>query len=324
MPAAWIRWTWLTVLLFPLSLVFRAIVAVRRVLYRRGWRKSERLSVPVIIVGNITVGGTGKTPLTLWLVEQLRSAGYTPGIVSRGHGGTNTAPSAVTARDDPAVCGDEPLLLAYRARCPVWIGRRRAHAARALLDANPDCNVIVGDDGLQHYGLARDIEIAVVDGTRGFGNGLMLPAGPLREPVSRLDDVSAVAVRGGGMPGFAFTLHGQALVNLTDPARTAQAAELSGQRVHAVAGIGNPQQFFDTLNMLGITHTPHTFADHHAYRAADLAFKDCDAIVMTEKDAVKCTRFAEAHHWVLPVEARVEGPLLDQVTRQLRLWTANS
>src|SRR5262245_37729121 len=184
-------------LLFPLSVVFRATAAARRAAYAAGIAPVERLPVPVVVVGNITAGGTGKTPVVLWLAQFLRGQGYVPGIVSRGYGGTRTAPGRVAPETDPLVAGDEPVLLARRSGCEVWTGADRAAAARALLAAQPSCNVILSDDGLQHYGLARDVEICVMDGARGMGNGWMLPAGPLREPPSRLARVDAIVVNGG-------------------------------------------------------------------------------------------------------------------------------
>ncbi len=320
-PVAWTRCTWLTLLLWPLSWLFRAVVALRRGLYAVGVLHSERLPVPVIIVGNISVGGTGKTPLVLWLVNRLRERGYQPGIISRGYGGGNQHPRAVQPDSDTAQCGDEPVLLARRSQCPVWISRNRVAAARALLAAHPDCNVIISDDGLQHYRLARNAEIAVIDGTRGLGNGLLLPAGPLREPASRLNEVDAVVVRGAEAPvkppRYAMTLDPSGLRNLTDN-RPAEASHFKTLRVHAVAGIGNPQQFFDTLRRMGIAHTPHAFADHHAFTAADLEFSNGDAVVMTEKDAVKCEAFASDKHWALQVDARVDVALLHLLLERIK------
>ncbi len=327
-PAYWTRIKFVTWLLLPLSWLFRAGVALRRRFYQRGWLRIERLPVPVIVIGNISVGGTGKTPLVLWLVARLREAGYRPGVISRGYGGTrrsNKSPRVVLADSDAAMCGDEPVLLARYSGCPVWIGKNRPATARALLAANADCNVIVSDDGLQHYRLARDVEIAVVDGARGHGNGLMLPAGPLREPVFQLEMVDAVVIRGRVAPpasttppSFLMTLEPAKLRNLHEANRTLAFKRLKGKRVHAVAGIGNPQQFFDTLTQMGIAHTPHAFADHHAFKAKDICFKDCDAVVMTEKDAVKCERFATDDHWALQAEARVHHSLAQLVLKRIK------
>ena len=272
---------------------------------------SYRLPVPVIVVGNITAGGTGKTPLVLWVCDFLREQGYAPGIVSRGYGGRGET-MAVRADSAPEIAGDEPVLLAQRSRCPVWIGRNRVAAARALIAANPECNVIVSDDGLQHYGLRRDVEIAVLDGSRGTGNGLPLPAGPLRESTARLAEVDAVVVTGDtSLPGasattFAMRLDGNLFCNLLNPAFHQEAGAFLDKRVHAVAGIGNPARFFDHLQRLGLSFAAHAFPDHHAYSQADLEFSDADAIIMTEKDAIKCTQFARENYWVLPVDARVD------------------
>ena len=328
-PEAWTRVTGLTYLLAPLSWLFRVLVVIRRDLYQLGLLRTERLPVPVIVIGNVSVGGTGKTPLVLWLITRLREAGYRPGVITRGYGGSSQQPRAVQGDSDTALCGDEPVLLARRSGCPVWIGKNRPAAARALLAANPNCNLIISDDGLQHYRLARDAEIAVVDAGRGHGNGWMLPAGPLREPRSRLKTVDAVVVRGAedhpapdapsAPPRFAMTLEPARLCNLRDASRYLAPGSLQNtQRVHAVAGIGNPQQFFDTLTQLGITHMPHAFADHHAFVASDLAFSDCDAVVMTEKDAVKCERFALDMHWSLQVDARVDDALVQVVLERIK------
>jgi len=310
--------TWL---LLPLSLVFRFTVFARRMLYRARLRPVARIDVPVVIVGNITVGGSGKTPLVLWMVEHLAAAGWRPGIVSRGYGGSvassRDAPVEVTTGSDAREVGDEPLLLAHRARCPVWVGADRAQACRALRSAHPECDVLVLDDGLQHYGLARDVEIAVVD-SRGFGNGFLFPAGPLREPVSRLGEVDAIVRNGGDADGFAMRLEGREFVNLADPARAVDAAALGSKRVHAVAGIGEPARFFAHLESLGLEVMQHAFPDHHAYRASELEFGDRLPVVMTEKDAVKCTAFAGAHLWMLPVRAELDprfAPVLEEKLR---------
>ena len=310
----WYSLSWLSILLLPVAAVFGCIVALRRALYRAGVLPSYRVPVPVIVVGNITAGGTGKTPLVLWLCDFLREHGYAPGIVSRGYGGRGQT-MAVRRDSAPEIAGDEPVLLAQRDRSPVWVGRDRVAAARALIAANPGCNVIVSDDGLQHYRLQRDIEIAVIDGSRGTGNGLPLPAGPLRESTGRLDSVDAVVVTGNACSAvanaatFAMALECQGFRNLLNPAFHQEAGAFLGQRLHAVAGIGNPARFFDHLQRLGLSFAAHAFPDHHAYSRADLEFSDADAIIMTEKDAIKCLRFARENHWVLPVDARVDRAL---------------
>ena len=319
----WQRMTFVSALLYPLSVLFRTVVALRRAAYSKALLPSVRLPVPVIVVGNITVGGTGKTPLVLWLAGFLAENGRQPGIVSRGYGAPDTEPREVTPGSDPARSGDEPVLLAQRSGCPVWIGRDRPATAAALLRAHPRCDVIVSDDGLQHYALARDAEIAVIDRSRGLGNGLMLPAGPLREPASRLRSVDAVVVNGGD-PGkrlpraVGMALEGREFRNLLNPGHVVGPGHFQRLRVHAVAGIGNPSRFFDHLRALGLTFEAHPFPDHHAYAASDLAFEGCDAIVMTEKDAVKCASFATERQWALRVDA-VPGPELGElVLRTLR------
>lgn len=319
----WYRLSPLHLLLIPLSLIFRALAAVRRALYRGGLLASVRLPVPVVIVGNISVGGTGKTPLTLWLAQQLIEEGWHPGIVSRGYTKaaerTRKTLQEVTSDDTADEVGDEPLLMAQRALCPVWIGRDRPAAAQALLDAHPECDIILSDDGLQHYRLQRDAEIVVVDGARRFGNGLLLPAGPLREPVSRLHEVDAVVVNGGEAQGseFAMRLEGTSFYNLLNPEMLVLAGAFAGQRLHAIAGIGHPQRFFAHLEHLGLPAQRHAFPDHHRYTASDIAFADADAILMTEKDAVKCAPFATERCWVLRVDAQVSPALTRLILKKV-------
>lgn len=320
--AAWFspRLTPLSVLLAPASLVFLGATIVRRALYRYGALPTERLPVPVVIVGNITVGGSGKTPLTIALASELARRGWHPGIVSRGYRATSRSPRAVGVADDPDEVGDEPLLLA-RTGVPVWIGVDRPATARALLAAHADCDVVIADDGLQHYALGRDIEIAVVDAGRGLGNGLPLPAGPLREAPSRLGQVDAVVRLGGSAQSkreFAMTLAGDRFVRVNDEAITADATLFHSGPVHAIAGIGDPARFFAQLAALGIEARCHPFPDHHRYAAADLAFPGAAAILMTDKDAVKCKAFADDRCWALPVSATVDPALFALVERGLR------
>lgn len=320
-PRHWSRLGPTALALLPLAALFALVAAARRRLFRIGVLASHRLPVPVIVVGNITAGGTGKTPFTLWLVARLRAHGFTPGIVTRGYGGTGAEQSGVPPDGDPALCGDEPVLLARRSGCPVWRGRDRVATGRALLAAHPACDVIVCDDGLQHYRLQRDIEIVLIDGARGVGNGLPLPAGPLREPVSRLKSVDAVVINGTGMSppidGFAMRLAGARLVNLRDDARDERLSTWRGRKVRAVAGIGHPPRFFESLRAAGLDVVEQAFPDHHAYAASDLAFADDAPVVMTEKDAVKCTAFAQPHWWMLPVEAEVDAAVWQVVQRTL-------
>ena len=313
----WYRLSPLHLLLFPISLIFRALAALRRFLYRSRILASVRLPVRVVVVGNISVGGTGKTPLTLWLAQQLIDNGWHPGIVSRGYTRNNRqkkTPHEVSIDDIADEVGDEPLLMEQRALCPVWIGRNRPAAALALLQAHPECDIILSDDGLQHYRLQRDAEVVVIDGARRFGNGLLLPAGPLREPVSRLRKVDAVVINGGQTHDreFAMRLDGSLFYNLLNPGIVVSATGFTGQRLHALAGIGHPQRFFRHLQQLGLECKTHAFPDHHHYIASDIAFDDMDAILMTEKDAVKCAAFATEKCWVLRVDAQV-NPALTQL-----------
>ena len=320
----------LAIALLPFAALFGGIVALRRRAYSGGWRRPERLTVPVIAIGNFTVGGAGKTPLTIWLVEQLRAAGFRPGVVSCGYRGSARAPMAVTAASDPRECGDEPVLIARRTGVPGWINRDRARAAHALLAAHPDVNVIVCDDALQHLRLARDIEIAVVD-RRGYGNRWLMPAGPLREPPRPTDALvlngaeagaeAGAAAPQGATKAFAMTLEVDRLYAVDVPERTVDPRTLSGRCLHAVAGIGSPARFFDSLASLGLAFTPHAFPDHHAFVPSDLAFADADTILMTEKDAVKCALFeptsVRARLVALQVSARVDAALMALITQLL-------
>ncbi|HEY6095221.1 MAG TPA: tetraacyldisaccharide 4'-kinase [Gallionellaceae bacterium] len=316
----WYKTSPLHLLLWPLSVLFHLLSSARRLLFRLGIFHSVRLPVPVIIVGNITVGGSGKTPLTLWLAQQLIAQGLHPGIVSRGFGGSGSQPQAVTPASTPDEAGDEPVLMAQRGLCPVWVGRNRPAAAQALLQAHPQCDVIISDDGLQHYRLQRDVEIVVVDGARRFGNGWLLPAGPLREPASRLLGVDAVVVNGGsaGHNEYPMQLVGEKFYSLMQPTRSATADQFAGQQPHALAGIGYPERFFAHLRQMGLAPRAHAFPDHYRYRAEDLAFGDAAPILMTEKDAVKCRAFASEQCWALRVDAQLDFSLIQHILKKIR------
>ncbi len=319
----WYRTSPVHLILLPISWLFGTLSALRRLLYRSHILESFKLPVPVVIVGNITVGGTGKTPLTLTIAEQLVRHGYRPAIISRGYGG-NRIQQAVTEHSTAQEVGDEPLLMARRKICPVWVGKDRDATAKQVLIAHPQCNVLLCDDGLQHYRLQRDMEIAIVDGVRRFGNGHLLPAGPLREPVSRLNKVDAVVINGGqNIPGlknqYAMQLSGVIFHNLRKPEKTASAEQFRELRLHAAAGIGHPERFFSHLTALGLDFTPHAFPDHHSYRAGDLNFDECDALLLTEKDAVKCAKFADDRFWVLRVDAQVDPALLNHLLRKIAI-----
>lgn len=295
-----------------LSVVFRKITQMRRFLYQRGILASVKMPVPVIIVGNLTVGGTGKSPLVVYLAEFLTHAGYKPGIISRGYGGkAQHCPQRVFEGSDPAQVGDEAVMLASKVGCPVAVGAVRAKAAGLLLSTT-DCNVIISDDGLQHYALQRDVEIVVIDGKRRFGNGYCLPAGPLREPLARLQSVDFRVVNGSPLEPTEFKMQvkAAAVVNL----QTGERKPLSfftATPVHAVVGIGNPQRFFNVLNAADIPHVRDIFPDHHAYQPSDLQFADDLPLLMTEKDAVKCRHFAAQHYWYVPVGVEI-APLFTQ------------
>lgn len=302
------------VLLLPLAGVFIVLAALRRFAYRIGLLNSVRLSVPVIVVGNITAGGSGKTPLVIELVKQLRGAGYRPGVVSRGYGGTATSwPQRVMTDSDPRAVGDEPVLIAQDAQCPVAVAPRRAAAAHLLL-AGGECDVIVCDDGLQHYALARDFEIAVVDASRGIGNGWRLPAGPLRESVRRLSTVDAVVHRGDALSAdVQFVVHADGAVNLREPVSVVSLAEFRGKRVHAVAGIAFPARFFAQLRAAGLDIVEHVFPDHHTYVPGDFAFADQQPVLMTRKDAVKCAAFAESRFWSVGTRVELDARLVQRI-----------
>jgi tetraacyldisaccharide 4'-kinase len=311
-PGHWQRVTGLTLALLPVAALFALVSGLRRWLFRIGVLPRNRMPVPVIVVGNITAGGTGKTPFVLWLVQQLKEQGLHPGVVTRGYRAADAGPAAVPPDDDPARAGDEPVLLARRSGVPVWRGVDRGRAARALLAAHRECDVIVSDDGLQHYRLARDVEIALIDGARGFGNGLPLPAGPLRESVGRLARCDFVVVKAPRTAAIGWRgetidmqLVGTRFANLLDPAEHRDAQAMIGREVHAVAGIGEPRPFFDALRAMGLDVVEHPFPDHHPFVAADLAFGADALVVMTEKDAVKCRAFASRTWWTLPVDAQL-------------------
>jgi len=299
--------------------------------------RSVRLPVPVVVVGNIFIGGTGKTPLTIWLVDALRGAGFTPGVISRGHGseadrnagGAGDRPREVHVASSPRKAGDEPLLIARRAGCPVFVGRDRAAAGRALLAAHPQVDVLVADDGLQHYALQRDVEILLFDG-RGAGNGWLLPAGPLREPVARRRDFTvvnapaispALAAAVGGQP-FRMLLAGGFAERLAQPSERVALPALAGKRIVAAAGIGNPGRFFAMLRAAGLDVAELALPDHHDFLDDPFARLDADLILITEKDAVKCGQIENLKNdprlWVVPVTAQLDAALAEQIVEKCR------
>lgn len=287
----------------PLSAVYGAVSRIRRTAYSLHLARSTRLPCPVVVVGNLTVGGTGKTPLVCWLAGQLVELGFRPGVVTRGYGGSYRAARLVQGSDHSDQVGDEAILLVRRSRVPVAIGRNRPAAAQLLINAG--CDVIVSDDGLQHYALQRDCEIVVIDGDRRFGNGRLLPAGPLRETPARLQHADAIVVNGGDAASdgaLRMRLLATSAVAMkygtSKPLR-----EFCGQPVHAIAAIGNPQRFFAMLRAIGIDIVEHPLPDHAKLGIDDISFADDLAVLMTEKDAVKCRDIAGPHHWYIPVSA---------------------
>lgn len=317
--------------LLPLSALFGSSVAWRR----RHFLGAERLPVPVVVVGNLTVGGSGKTPLVIALVEALRRDGYTPGVISRGYGGRDTRPKdaavSVSSGDVDAAerFGDESVLIQRRTGAPVFVGPRRADVGRALLAAHADVDVLLSDDGLQHYALARDFEIAVFD-IRGAGNAKMLPAGPLREPLDRLSDLQAVVLNGAtttlpelpegvalSHPPYRMELFPGDAYQVNDPSVTRPLASFRGRRLTAAAGIGNPQRFFALLKSNDLSFHRMPLDDHHRYEENPFLRRNSEAVLMTEKDAVKCARFDEARMWAVPVSAHVDPALVDAILARI-------
>ncbi len=305
-----------------LARLFALVVALRRLGYRHLWPPAA-LAVPVVVVGNLTVGGSGKTPVVLALAEHLTQAGMRPGIVLRGYGGRRRTPvRRVRPDDDPGEVGDEALLLARRSGAPVVVAAARRAGAEALIAAG--CSVVLSDDGLQHYGLPRTLELAVIDGARGLGNGHCLPAGPLREPPARLAEVDVVIVNGEGelppmapAPVYSLRLVAAAAVNLRSGERRPLAA-FADRQVHAVAGIGHPERFFAMLRSHGLRPLVHALPDHYAYEPVSLDFAPPLPVLMTEKDAVKCAEFASADCWYVPVVAQLPPALFAQLDARLR------
>lgn len=318
-------------LLLPLSGLYWLLIGARRVLYRLGVFRRHRAEVPVIVVGNITAGGTGKTPVTIWLAQQLRERGFVPGVVSRGYGGSRSGTSMrVDAASDPEVVGDEPVLIAGRARCPVVVDADRARAAKMLVAEG--VNVIIADDGLQHYRLERTYEICVIDGARGLGNRLLLPAGPLRETIDRLCEIDQVLINGSleGEGGHLTAVEQNAIefrlaaseVSRLNGSLTRPIERFAGTTVHGVAAIGNPRRFFDMLRAHGMQVIEHAFRDHARLRRGDLDYGDEFDVLMTEKDAVKLDTGQPDKLWTVPVELVIDpvvaGPWIEQVESRLR------
>lgn len=307
----------ITFCLLPFSWFFRMGVALRRWLYDVGLIKIQCFSMPIVVVGNITVGGTGKTPFVIWLVKFLQMHGFNPGIVTRGVGGKkHVNPYLVQAQDKPETVGDEAILLLQNTQCPVCIGIDRVAVVKKLLEYS-HCDVIIADDGLQHYHLGRDIEIAMIDSERGFGNGFMLPAGPLREPVKRLNKIDFIISNGDENNEFSLLLMPDELISLKDSQQRIKLTDFPHPKVHAVAGIGNPSRFFNVLRKNGLEVIEHVFPDHHLYQPHELNFPDAYPILMTEKDAVKCKHFSNEHSWYLSITAKINSELEKQILKKI-------
>jgi tetraacyldisaccharide 4'-kinase len=317
--------------LAPLAWLYGLVVAARRAAYACGLIRTQRAAKPVIVVGNLTVGGTGKTPLVAWLAEQLSLSGLRVGIVSRGYGRSKREPEGVHAESSWRDVGDEPMLLQSSTGCDVVVAQDRFAGAQQLIALGVD--VVIADDGLQHLRLARDCEIVVIDGARGFGNGRLLPAGPLREPAARVRNASIVVVNGTPEHAslvlaegesevrFLMSLFGGEAHRVDGLAAPEPLEHFRGRRVHAVAGIGNPQRFFRDLRARGIDIVEHPFPDHHPFTAAELTFGDDLPVLMTQKDAVRCRELEDARLWYVPVVARFSDSqareLLERVAKAL-------
>ncbi len=290
--------------LLPLSWLYRFIIFVRKQIYKAGLMRVNKFNIPIIVIGNIVAGGTGKSPLTIWLVDYLKQKGRLPGVISRGYGGKlNNSVQQVRVDSNPELVGDEPIMIARKANCPVAIGKNRSKAVEGLLE-HENVDVIICDDGLQHHALGRDIEIAVIDGLRRHGNGFCIPAGPLREPVSRLKNVDMVVANARAQRGeFLMEYTYDDLVSLNNPNITKPIQEFSQQTVNAVSGIASPEKFYSYLIRHDLKLIRHKFTDHHQYEYKDLQFDNDYPIIMTEKDAIKCEKFATDNIWYLPIKA---------------------
>jgi len=318
LPHYWYSSNKIVWLLLPLSWLYCSVVTVRRWLYKINWKKSFTADRPIVVIGNIVAGGSGKTPLLIAVCKYIKAKGFSPGVVSRGYGGTLSGIKQIEANDSADLVGDEPLMISRATDVPVVVGADRAGAVKELLSRN-ECDIVFTDDGLQHYRMARDIEIAVIDDQRMFGNGYCLPAGPLREPVSRLQETdllvySNVMKQSSEQCSYQLKMVG---VRRLDSADVLPIESLAGKTVHAVAGIGHPERFFATLRTADITMIEHAFDDHHRYDVEDFSGWQHDCIIMTEKDAVKCSGFDLSDAWVLLVEAQLSSVLIEQLDKKL-------
>lgn len=312
-------------LLWPFSLLYRALIFFRRKLYQFNIKKSNRFSVPIVVIGNITVGGTGKTPLVIAIAQFLKKKGWRPGIVSRGYAGkADHYPLQVHANSNPREVGDEPLLMVRHTDCPTIVDPNRSRGVKTLL-GKTNCNIVLSDDGLQHLALGRDIEIAVIDGQRRFGNGFCLPAGPLREPISRLKTVDFIVTKGkAANPNeFEMLLIPDHFYQLIQPENKKNSDYFYRKKLHAVAGIGNPDQFFCSLRLLGLTFTEHPFPDHHFFKPRDFNYGNDAVILMTEKDAVKCAGLVDARLWCLKAKAKLDDDFFNALLNRISILNNN-
>ncbi len=295
-----------SLLLSPLSLIYISIIYLRYTLYQLGLISITKINAPTIVIGNVVTGGTGKTPLVIWLAKHFKDKGFLPGIVSRGYGGTYLSNiELVKPTSNPLLVGDEPVIIARNTNCPVVVAKKRAKGAKELVEKY-NCNIILCDDGMQHYSLARDIEIAVIDGQRRFGNNYCFPAGPLREPKSRIFKADLIVSKYNARRcehKMDYTYH--QLVSLNELSKTIPISDLHGMTVHAIAGINNPDHFFSYLRSHKLELIIHKFPDHYSYTEDDVKFDDNFPVVMTEKDAVKCLNYSSDKHWYIPISAEL-------------------
>jgi tetraacyldisaccharide 4'-kinase len=320
----WQKKNFLVYLLWPVSFVYGCFIFLRRKLYQLHFLKINYFSVPTIVVGNITVGGTGKTPVVIALARFLKDQGWRPGIISRGYGGnTRHFPCLVHQNSNAREVGDEPLLIAQHTACPTIIDPNRTRGAKSLLKRS-NCNIIISDDGLQHLSLGRNIEIVVVDGERRFGNNFCLPAGPLREPASRLNSVDFVISKGTAQANeFKLSLIPDYFYQLIQTKNKQSTEFFLGKQVHAVAGIGNPDQFFRTLRKLGLKIIEHPFPDHYLFKPRDFNYGDDTIVIMTEKDAVKCVGFVDARLWCLKTKTELDSKCLNTILNRITVINKN-
>lgn len=324
-PKFWYKKNIISLLLWPLSFLYLIVVYFRSFLYAVGIFKISKFPVPVIVVGNITTGGVGKTPLVIWLAKYLQGKGYKVGIVSRGYGGKHREPTVVENNSDWKEVGDEALIIVRQTHCPIVVAKNRVLAVKKLLE-NYDCNLVISDDGMQHYALDRDLEIAVIDGTRFLGNGFCLPAGPLREPQRKLKFCDFVVVnsrpvgntkRNKYASEYAMEIIPEIFCNVKNNTLIKNAQDFPDENIHAVAGIGNPERFFALLEKIGLQITKNVFPDHHVFEPQDFSFAYNDIVIMTEKDAIKCESFAKDNWWYLKIETFLDNSFAVELLKKI-------